>query len=481
MRNSRTIIKRVAIALSALLLVSAIGLAQVTVSLPTVSYKVGTTQTIPITTGDLTGKGVIAYQTVITYDKTILTVTGVTTTGTLSATFPAPTVNNDTAHGTITIAAAGTSALSGAGTLVILNANMVGKGTSALTFSSFQYNEGTPAVTTTNGQVTVPSLSVKVADMTTTAPIGGTFNLPITTDNLTGAGVLSYQFTLTYDATKIKLTGVTITGTLSSNMSAPVVNTTTNGQISVAAAGTANLTGTGTLILLNCQVVGGGTTTVHFTSFQYNEGTPAGVGIDGSVIVGTPVKPVLVSRSPSALSTTPQNNVVAFVVHAMDLGGQALSFTWKQNGAVVKGPSGDSTYSVRYTTPHGTAYVVTCIYTTTASLSDSTVWNFTVTGVQNPGVIPTDFSLDQNYPNPFNPSTRISFSLPKEAPVTLEIFNMLGVKIRTLIAGETKNAGIQTISWDGKDDAGLNMPSGVYLYRIHAGSFLASKKMTLLK
>jgi len=307
MRNSRMLIKRVAIALSALLLVSAIGLAQVTVSLPTATYKVGTTQSIPITVGDLTQKGVIAFQVVISYDKTILkmTGTGVTTTGTLSAAFPAPTVNNDTANGKISIAAAGTSALSGSGTLIYLTANMVGKGSSALTFTSFQFNEGTPAATTTNGQVVVPSLSVKASDITTTAPLGGTFILPITTEDLTGKTVLSYQFTLKFDSTKIKLTNATISGTMSSAFTAPVVNTSVSGQITVAAAGTTALTGSGTLINLTGTVINGGTSPVQFTNFQFNEGNPAGAGVDGSVIVGTPVKPVLISKAPATLTTTP--------------------------------------------------------------------------------------------------------------------------------------------------------------------------------
>ncbi|GEM_PF-2453809 len=103
------------------------------------------------------------------------------------------------------------------------------------------------------------------------------------------------------------------------------------------------------------------------------------------------------------------------------------------------------------------------------------------TGVEEEVVRPTEFSLSQNYPNPFNPSTTIRFGLPKEAPVTLEIYNVLGVKVRTLIAGETMNAALHSVVWDGKDDAGVAVPSGVYLYRIYADQFQASKKMTLIK
>ena len=75
-------IKRVAIALGALLLVSSVVLAQVTVSLPTATYSAGSTQAIPITVGDLTGQAAISFQTTVTYDKAILKFTGISTTGT---------------------------------------------------------------------------------------------------------------------------------------------------------------------------------------------------------------------------------------------------------------------------------------------------------------------------------------------------------------------------------------------------------------
>jgi len=481
MRNSRMFIKRVAIALSALLLVSAVGLAQVTVGLPTVTGKAGAAQTIPITVGDLTGKGAISFQFTVTFDSKVVTVSGVTTAGTLSAGLNAPVVNAGTA-GKITVVAAGTSAMSGSGTLIYLNATGAGKGTSALTFSSFQFNEGTPAATTTNGQFTVPDISVTIGTITTTVPVGGTFTLPVTTEDVAGKGVLSYQLTATFDATKIKLTGVSTTGTMSSGMSAPVVNTATAGQIKVAAAGTTALTGAGTLFNFTGQVVATGTSAVKFTAFQFNEGTPPAGGVDGSVVVGVAPnqKPVFNFRTPAGPTVISRNVSTTFAVSAKDPEAAVLTFTWKVNGVVVKGPGTDSSYSTTFTDAHGTAKKVVAVFADPLGLADSTTWDFTITPVET-DMIPTDFALGQNYPNPFNPSTRISFSMPKEAPVTFEVYNMLGVKIRTLMAGETKSAGTYSISWDGKNDAGLGMPSGVYLYRVQAGTFLASKKMTLLK
>ena len=195
-------------------------------------------------------------------------------------------------------------------------------------------------------------------------------------------------------------------------------------------------------------------------------------------------KPVFVAKTPATLTTASQNNIVAFTARGKDVDGGALTYTWKVNGAIVKGPGPDSTYSVRFTDPHGTAKSVVAIYKTSVGLADSTsaTWSFTITDVEkDPYGIPTEFALGQNYPNPFNPTTTIRFDLPKEAPVTMEVYNVLGVRIRTLLAGETVSAGRHTMMWDGRDDNGNAAPSGVYLYRINATDFHASKKMTLMK
>lgn len=93
---------------------------------------------------------------------------------------------------------------------------------------------------------------------------------------------------------------------------------------------------------------------------------------------------------------------------------------------------------------------------------------------------PSDYSLGNNYPNPFNPTTTIHFTLLKTGHVNLTIYNMLGQKVRTLVDNEI-SAGTQSVVWDGKDNAGNVVPSGIYLYQMNAGTFTASKKMMLLK
>jgi len=104
-----------------------------------------------------------------------------------------------------------------------------------------------------------------------------------------------------------------------------------------------------------------------------------------------------------------------------------------------------------------------------------------VTGIEdgNNG-IPTTFALHQNYPNPFNPETNIAFDLPQRVDVSITIYNSLGQKVRTLV-NESKPAGTHTIRWNGLNDGGTKVGSGVYIYFIKAGDFVQSKKMTLLK
>jgi hypothetical protein len=93
---------------------------------------------------------------------------------------------------------------------------------------------------------------------------------------------------------------------------------------------------------------------------------------------------------------------------------------------------------------------------------------------------PTDFALHQNYPNPFNPSTIIQYALPRTALVKIEVYNVLGQRVRTLV-DRIEEPGYKIINWNGKDDSGNQVCSGVYFCRICAGDFVKSKKMTLLK
>jgi hypothetical protein len=94
---------------------------------------------------------------------------------------------------------------------------------------------------------------------------------------------------------------------------------------------------------------------------------------------------------------------------------------------------------------------------------------------------PLEFGLNGNYPNPFNPSTTIRYSLATEGIVTLEVFNILGQKVRTLVAGCSQPAGAYEAFWDGNNEQGKPVGSGAYLYRITAGDLTDTRRMILLK
>jgi hypothetical protein len=105
-----------------------------------------------------------------------------------------------------------------------------------------------------------------------------------------------------------------------------------------------------------------------------------------------------------------------------------------------------------------------------------------VTGVEfeHTPDIPLEFALGQNYPNPFNPTTRISFSVPEQSIVLLEIFDIAGRKVTTLV-NEGLNTGTYHVVWDGRNQSGLSVSSGIYLYRIQANNFVETKRMVFVK
>ncbi|MFQ6092452.1 MAG: FlgD immunoglobulin-like domain containing protein, partial [bacterium] len=98
-------------------------------------------------------------------------------------------------------------------------------------------------------------------------------------------------------------------------------------------------------------------------------------------------------------------------------------------------------------------------------------------------LLPETWGLEQNYPNPFNPTTSIQYSVVSDQSpphITLKIYNILGQEVRTLV-DETTEAGYYTVTWDGRDDRGLDVTSGVYFYHLKAGQFSQIKKMLLLR
>ena len=102
-------------------------------------------------------------------------------------------------------------------------------------------------------------------------------------------------------------------------------------------------------------------------------------------------------------------------------------------------------------------------------------------GPYEAGISPTGFRLMQNYPNPFNPETTIEFILDKRQKITVKIFDALGREIKTLINREVRNEGINSIVWDGRDNYGKRVSSGIYYYRLTTSEGSIVRKSVLLK
>jgi hypothetical protein len=97
-----------------------------------------------------------------------------------------------------------------------------------------------------------------------------------------------------------------------------------------------------------------------------------------------------------------------------------------------------------------------------------------------PAIVPEQFALLQNYPNPFNPVTTIQFIIPATGKVEIKIYNLNGSLVRELFTGE-KDSGEYSYQWDGKDDRGITIASGVYFYSVQFNNSQLTKKMIYLK
>jgi len=100
--------------------------------------------------------------------------------------------------------------------------------------------------------------------------------------------------------------------------------------------------------------------------------------------------------------------------------------------------------------------------------------------VQTEVTAPAEFSLKQNYPNPFNPETNISYQIAEQTPVTLTVYDLLGSEVKTLV-DQVQRQGRYNITWNGRNNENTSVSSGIYFYRLKAGSIILNRKMIMLK
>jgi parallel beta-helix repeat protein len=120
----------------------------------------------------------------------------------------------------------------------------------------------------------------------------------------------------------------------------------------------------------------------------------------------------------------------------------------------------------------------------TVTVTSDTSFDLSLTapfGIAEDSGLPTEFALAQNYPNPFNPVTTIQYAMPVNAIASLRIYNMLGQMVKTLVSNENLVAGYHQVIWDGKDEYGKRVSSGIYIYELATSEFRDAKKMVFLK
>ena len=97
-----------------------------------------------------------------------------------------------------------------------------------------------------------------------------------------------------------------------------------------------------------------------------------------------------------------------------------------------------------------------------------------------PKIMPDNYVLEQNYPNPFNPSTKISYQIPSATSVKIDIYDMSGRKVKTLV-DMFASAGTYSVVWNGRNDKGDTVASGIYVYRMTADDHIVTRKMVFMK
>jgi PKD repeat protein len=184
----------------------------------------------------------------------------------------------------------------------------------------------------------------------------------------------------------------------------------------------------------------------------------------------------------STITNQPDRRTIDFVISSIDTSDYPLSYIWRKNGIPV---DWDSLYNYRSSAFDPVPRTDTIIVDVSNGFNTTTrQWYIHVEEISSLGTenssIPKTFFMKQNYPNPFNPTTTIAYGLPEVSDVTIDIFDILGRKIRNLTLGRQK-AGYYNYTWDAKNNQGFTIPSGVYIYKLTANRFIDTKKMIFIK
>lgn len=466
---------------------------------------------IPVNIQNVTGLGIMGYKFDAQFDSTALQYLGASNQNTISTGYTFAT--NVFNAGSIRIAGSGATALKDSGALFTVRFKVLKTGSSVIGLTG-SFNEGSPNAQVAGGVVigTLPSEtesndSLSVANQislgttitgtlskTTGDPDYFSFNAPIghlIVDATDGAGTTDADLYL-YDSTGKLLYNVdrNINDRLEYNLptagkyyvrvSGYLDGTTYSTgpyqlNVRLGVATDANEPNDGPLFGIMHIV-----TPVTFLSTDTTNTLNPGVGIPGNDydyfrLVASPGQTItaLVQMKSFKASTT-LNNVQARIYRKGTFP-TALATASKTDGTDIT-----ATFAVTV----ADTYYVRVVNLTGAEAGPNARYKLSIAGptgvLEQINGIPMVFALDQNYPNPFNPSTTIRFAIPNSAETRLVVYDMLGREVRTLI-NNMMDVGFYEATWDGKNNVGTQVASGMYIYRIEAGTFVSTKKMMLLK
>lgn len=400
MRSFKISVVKFLAALVTMLMLGTSTFAQVSVTLPNVSGASGVEKVGAITVGDLSGKNVIAFQFTLTYDKNIVVIKGVDAAGTLVEGKGNLTVNADTANGTLSVAWAHSSALSGQGTLLKLQVKFKNAGTTTLSVgNTFKFNAGNPVANVTNGSAQTAAILIQGEAVSATA--GDNIVIPIRTTNISSdQKVLSYEFTATFDKDIIEINSYDLATTISSGGIASINVDNNAGTVRFSFASGSYITGSGVLVKLTGKAKAAGNTQLTFTSFKFNTGTPGATADPAMIVVAEAnVAPTLTLNPNQTSFAVNENETLTITLVGSDPNtGDALTYSYTASPATTGATLVGNTFTWKPNYDQAGAYSVTFKVTDRGGLSATKTVAIVVNNVNRPPQFTAEIPNNQVIP-----------------------------------------------------------------------------------
>ena len=324
---------------------------------------------------------------------------------------------------------------------------------------------------------TIDTLDVSpLASVFLTSPPGQTVVVPLNLTNPGGLPIDDFELTLLYPNGLLTFQNTDSAGTLTDGWTTASGQENTPGEITIIGTNGSALTSSGVLINVLFQESGGpGIGSLQLTDFLYD--IAAASTTNGILNNAVPVEFASFS--------------VQIAENSVKLKWTTASETGNLGFDIEKGFDGNSYSRIGFVPGEGTTSITQNYFYTDNNVDPGTFY-YRLKQTDTNGSFgyseilkvvinrPISFKLSQNHPNPFNPETIIRYQLPQDSEVYLVINNLKGQEIKTLI-DKKQPAGFYNVVWNGKDNSGRQVASGVYIYRIKIGSFTDVKKLTLLR